>query len=88
MEICSDWREGEALMGQAQIRIFNALEEIRQRSRFVWLGINSDNSNAFINDQLYCYSQQEKLESTRSRPYRKNDNAYIKQKNFPLCASP
>lgn len=88
MEISTGWWEGEAVMGRAQSRIFNALKEIRERSPFTWLGIDSDNDNAFINDQLYRYSQEEQLEFTRSRPYRKNDNAYIEQKNFTHVRKP
>jgi hypothetical protein len=88
MEICSGWWEGEAVMGRAQIRIFNALKEIRERSPFGWLGIDCDNDNAFINNQLYKYSQDQQLEFTRSRPYRKNDNAYIEQKNFTHVRKP
>ena len=88
MEICSGWWEGEAVMGRAQSRIFNALKEIRERTPFTWLGIDSDNDNAFINDQLYRYSQDQELEFTRSRPYRKNDNAYIEQKNFTHIRKP
>ena len=75
-------------MGRAQIRIFNALKEIRERTPFIWLGIDSDNDNAFINTQLYRYSQEQRLEFTRSRPYRKNDNAYIEQKNFTHIRKP
>ncbi len=88
MEISTGWWEGEAVMGRAQSRIFNALKEIRERSPFAWLGIDSDNDNAFINDQLYRYSQDQHLEFTRSRPYRKNDNAYIEQKNFTHIRKP
>jgi hypothetical protein len=88
MEIGSGWWEGEAVMGRAQNRIFNALKEIRERSPFRWLGIDSDNDNAFINSQLYKYSQDQQLEFTRSRPYRKNDNAYIEQKNFTHVRKP
>jgi len=88
MEIATGWWEGEVVMGRAQIRIFNALKEIRERSPFAWLGIDSDNDNAFINDQLYKYSQDQQLEFTRSRPYRKNDNAYIEQKNFTHIRKP
>jgi len=88
MEISTGWWEGEVVMGRAQIRIFNALKEIRERTPFIWLGIDSDNDNAFINTQLYRYSQEQRLEFTRSRPYRKNDNAYIEQKNFTHIRKP
>jgi hypothetical protein len=88
VEISSGWWEGEVVMGRAQVRIFNALKEIRERSPFAWLGIDSDNDNAFINALLYQYSVDEDLEFTHSRAYRKNDNAYIEQKNFTHVRKP
>jgi hypothetical protein len=88
LEISSTWWEGEAVMGRAQSRIFEAIKKIRTRTPFTWRGIDSDNDNAFINDQLYRYTQKEHLDFTRSRPYRKNDNAYIEQKNFTHVRRP
>ena len=55
---------------------------IRKRTPFDWKGLDSDNGQEFINQILYKYCQREKLEFTRSRPNRKNDNAYIEQKNW------
>jgi len=88
LEIGSAWWEGEAVMGRAQSRIFEAIKKIRARTPFTWRGIDSDNDNAFINDQLYRYTQKEGLAFTRSRPYHKNDNAYIEQKNFTHVRRP
>ena len=88
LEIGSTWWEGEAVMGRAQSRIFEAIKKIRARTPFTWRGIDSDNDNAFINDQLYRYTETEGLAFTRSRPYRKNDNAYIEQKNFTHVRRP
>lgn len=88
LEIGSTWWEGEAVMGRAQERIFGAIKQIRARTPFAWRGIDSDNDNAFINDQLYRYTEAEGLAFTRSRPYRKNDNAYIEQKNFTHIRRP
>jgi len=45
------------------------------------LGIDSDNDSAFINDTLLTYCNEQQIEFTRSRPYRKNDQAWIEQKN-------
>ena len=81
-EISSGWWEGEAIMGKSQEYSFWALKEIRKRTPFAWKGIDSDNGPEFINQSLYKYCQREKLEFTMSRPYRKNDNAYIEQKNW------
>jgi hypothetical protein len=88
LEIGSGWWEGEAVMGRGQGRIFEAIKEIRARTPFRWRGIDSDNDNAFINDQLYRYTETEGLAFTRSRPYHKNDNAYIEQKNFTHVRRP
>ena len=88
LEISSGWWEAEAVMGRAQSRTFEALKAIRERSPIEWLGIDSDNDQMFINDQLLRYCEQEELEFTRSRPYRKNDNAYIEQKNYTHVRRP
>lgn len=87
-EIASGWWEGEAVMGRSQIRVFEALQSIRKRSPFAWRGIDSDNDSAFLNAHLLKYSQQEGLQFTRSRPMRKNDNAYIEQKNYTHVRRP
>ena len=49
---------------------------------FPMLGIDSDNGSEFINRQLYEYCLSEDIVFTRSRPYKKDDNAHIEQKNF------
>lgn len=80
-EIYSGWWEGQAIMGRAQEHTFGALKEIRKRTPFKWKGLDSDNGSEFINQTLYKYCRRDGLEFTRSRPNRKNDNAYIEQKN-------
>jgi hypothetical protein len=69
-------------MGKSQEATFWALKGIRARTPFSWLGIDTDNGTEFMSESLYKYCQREKLEFTRSRPSRKNDNAYIEQKNW------
>lgn len=81
-EVSSGWWEGEAIMGKSQESTFQSLKQIRQRAPFDWKGLDSDNGSEFINDILYKYCHREKIEFTRSRPSRKNDNAYIEQKNW------
>lgn len=88
LEISAGWWEAEAIMGRAQKRTFQAIKNIRQRCPYSWLGIDSDNDHVFINDQLFKYAEKEDIEFTRSRPYRKNDNAYIEQKNFTHVRQP
>jgi len=81
-EVSSGWWEGEAIIGKSQQSTFQALKQLRGRAPFDWKGLDSDNGSEFINDILYKYCCREKLEFTRSRPSRKNDNAYIEQKNW------
>jgi hypothetical protein len=87
-EIASGWWEGEAVMGRGQRPVFEALKSIRERTPFSWLGFDSDNDSAFLNGHLLRYSQQHRLAFTRSRPMRKNDNAYIEQKNYTHVRRP
>jgi len=82
IEVSSGWWEGEAIMGKSQESTFQALKTIRERTLFDWKGLDSDNGSEFINEILYKYCRRERLEFTRSRPRRKNDNAYIEQKNW------
>ena len=81
-DISSGWWEGEAIMGKSQEHSFWALKEIRKRTPFEWKGLDSDNGSEFINQILYKYCRREGIEFTRSRATRKNDNAYIEEKNW------
>lgn len=82
VEISSGWWEAQAIMGRGQDPTFEALKKIRKRTPFRWKGVDSDNGPEFINYHLINYCEKEDLEFTRSRPNKKNDNAYIEQKNW------
>lgn len=82
VEISSGWWEAQAIMGRGQDPTFKALKKIRKRTPFRWKGVDSDNGPEFINYHLINYCEKEDLEFTRSRPNKKNDNAYIEQKNW------
>jgi hypothetical protein len=45
------------------------------------LGIDSDNGGEFINTQLITWCEEHHVQFTRGRPYRKNDNCFVEQKN-------
>ena len=81
-DIATGWFEAEPVMGKAQERILNGLQEIKKRIPYPLLGIDSDNGSEFINQQLYEYCKKKDVIFTRSRPYKKNDNAHIEQKNY------
>jgi len=81
-DIASGWSEQAAILGKSQRNTFTGLMRIKKRTPFKWLGLDSDNGSEFINAHLLKYCQKENIEFTRSRPNRKNDNAYIEQKNW------
>ncbi len=58
--------------------------ELRQDLPFALLGLDSDNGGEFINDTLYRYCLAEQITFTRSRPYQKNDQAHVEQKNWSV----
>lgn len=64
--------------------VFEAIQTIRQRLPFPLLGLDSDNGSEFINNDLLRYCQQQRITFTRARPYRKNDNCYVEQKNYSV----
>lgn len=81
-EIATGWWEGEAIMGRGQKATLEALKEMRTRTPFKWKGLDSDNGGEFINHFLFGYCEGEKIAFTRSRENKKNDNAYVEQKNW------
>jgi len=81
-EISSGWTEQAAIMGKSQRNTFTGLMALKQRLPFKLLGLDSDNGSEFINAHLLNYCQKESIEFTRSRPNKKNDNAYVEQKNW------
>lgn len=81
-DICSQWTISEAVMGKGQSGIKTALDNIAKRLPFPLKGIDPDNGSEFINWQLYNHCLANNIEFTRGRPYQKNDNAHIEQKNY------
>ena len=59
-------------------------KKLRKTLPFSLLGIDSDNGSEFINQYLTDYCKEQKLSFTRSRPYRKNDNCFVEQKNYSV----
>jgi hypothetical protein len=80
-DVCSGWTEAVPLLAREQSLVVEGLEVIRRQLPVPILGIDSDNDGAFINDTLIAYCQEHRFEFTRSRAYRKNDQAWIEQKN-------
>lgn len=83
VDVSTGWTECEALANRSQQEASAAIDRMRQNLPFPLLGIDSDNDAAFINDNLYRYCKQKEVTFTRSRPYKKNDQAHVEQKNWP-----
>lgn len=83
-DVATTWTETRAVRNKAQSRVFEALQKVRKNLPFALLGLDSDNGSEFINDPLLHYCRQEKITFTRSRPYRKNDNCFVEQKNYSI----
>lgn len=83
-DLCTGWTEVTGLLHRSQEAVSEALRWMRQRLPFPLLGIDSDNGGEFINDLLYRYCLDETITFTRSRPYQKNDQAHVEQKNWSV----
>lgn len=80
-DVCSGWTEFVPLLVKEQSLVVEGLEVLFDQIPFPVLGIDSDNDSAFINDTLLAFCQKHHVEFTRSRPYHKNDQAWVEQKN-------
>jgi hypothetical protein len=83
-DIATGWTELATARNKAQLWVFPALEQVRQRLPFPLVGIDSDNGAEFINHHLVRYCNEQRIVFTRSRPYRKNDNCFVEQKNWSV----
>lgn len=83
-DIATGWTDVTALLHRSQQAVSKAIHRMRHRLPFPLLGIDSDNGSEFINDLLYRYCLDEKITFTRSRPYKKNDQAHVEQKNWSV----
>jgi hypothetical protein len=82
IDIHTGWDESRATVGKSQRAVCAALAEMRQALPFPLLGIDSDNGSEFINACIFHYCQDHAIQFTRGRPYKKDDNAHVEQKNW------
>lgn len=84
-DIASGWTEQRAIWGKGETGVLNQTEDVENSLPFKILGFDADNGGEFINDHLYKYFTQRSknpVQFTRSRAYKKNDNAHVEQKNW------
>jgi hypothetical protein len=80
-DIATGWTECAPLLVREQKLLTEVLTEIRKQLPFTLLGFDSDNDSVFINETVRDYCRDGGVEFTRCRPYRKNDQAHVEQKN-------
>jgi len=83
-DIATGWTECLALPQKTQAAVSQAVVELQKLLPFPLRGLDSDNGSEFINDTLWRYCQTEQISFTRSRPYQKNDQAHVEQKNWSV----
>jgi hypothetical protein len=80
-DIETGWTELGALLRRSEADVINALNEMRSLIPFPMLGIDTDNGGEFINYELIDWCQKNEITFTRSREYKKNDQAHVEEKN-------
>lgn len=83
-DVHTQWTETRAIWNKGQHEVRGRIEEIEKALGFPILGFDSDNGGEFLNWHLrdYFLEREKPVAFTRSRPYRKNDNARVEQKNW------
>jgi len=82
IDVKTRWVELYGLRNRSQATVQAAIITCRSRLPYRLLGLDSDNGAEFINAGLKHYCEQEHITFTRCRPYKKNDQAYVEQKNW------
>ena len=80
-DIATGWTECAPLLVREQKLLTEVLSEVRKRMPFALLGFDTDNDSVFMNATVKTYCEEAGLVFTRCRPYRKNDQAWVEQKN-------
>jgi hypothetical protein len=84
VDYATAWVEVRAMWGRGQAGTLAALQDVEESLPFALLGLDSDNGGEFINYHVMSWLQKRArpVFMTRSRPYKKDDNAHVEQKNW------
>jgi hypothetical protein len=84
VDYATAWVEVRAMWGRGQAGTLAALQDVEASLPFALLGLDSDNGGEFLNHHVMSWLQKRKrpVFMTRSRPYKKDDNAHVEQKNW------
>ena len=81
IDVATSWLELHPLWGLHQQRVTGGIQAIAQRLPFALRHWHSDNGSEFVNHYLFGWCQRHAVAFTRGRPYRKNDQAWVEQRN-------
>ncbi len=85
-DVFSGWTENRAIWGKGSSRVIEAMNSVELSLPFSIKGFKSDNGSEFLNHQIMQFFRENRGDNvvtmTRSRPYKKNDQCYVEQKNF------
>ena len=81
-DIATGWWEGRPQLGRSQKATQESLDCIRTRLPLRMREVHPDNDSGILNDLLWNYCRRRGIRMSRSRPYQKNDNAWVEQKNW------
>ena len=81
VDIVSSWRRKRACLGKLRHRIVRELDEVRSGLPYAIMVLDIDNDRALLNETVAVWAERHAIAMTRSRPYHKNDNAHVEQKN-------
>jgi hypothetical protein len=84
VDIATGWTEQRAVWGKGETGVLQQIEDIEDSLPFPLLGFDSDNGSEFLNYHLmrHFLKRKQPVQFTRSRPYHKDDNAHVEQKNW------
>jgi hypothetical protein len=84
VDIATGWSEQRAVWGKGEAGVLEQIHHIEQSLPFCLLGFDCDNGSEFLNYHLVRHFTQRRrpIQFTRSRPYHKDDNAHVEQKNW------
>ncbi len=83
-DLASGWTENRVLWTKIALQVMAKLKEVESRLPFPIIGFASDNGTEFLNEELedYFKNRAAPVNMVRRRPYKKNDNAHVEQKNW------
>ena len=79
-DIASGWTERAPLLVREAGVVVDAVDRLRGALPFPLRGIDTDNGSEFLNEVLIGFCEEHGIQLKRSRPYRKNDQAWVEQK--------